>query len=82
LSFEFDEFAAPRVSPPGPRPVALPSRPAQIALLLAGTVALTLLVLQVLADGRHGLISGQGMPFDSAATAIASPAAAPASGQR
>jgi hypothetical protein len=50
------------LKPSGPHPVPEPSRPAQVALLLAGALALALLVVQVIA-GSHGVISGQDAPF-------------------
>jgi hypothetical protein len=83
LTFDPDDFPE---SPPArsrPRLVRLPSRPAQVALLLAGAVALALLVLQVLADGRHGFISGQGISFANATGArLRQPATRDRSGQR
>jgi len=46
-------------------------------------VALALLVLQVLADGRHGFISGQGISFANATdTGLQRPATRDRSGQR
>ncbi len=49
-----------------PRPVHLPSRLAQAALLLVGALALMLLVAQITAPGHNGIISDHDRSFPAA----------------